>query len=483
MKKIMFIISILLSAQFTYSNSTFDTIISHVQDERINDIVEFENFYILSGSIKNGNSFSSYVVKLSKNGYVLKDTMFDDTSVSLSVFNIDNEIVLFRTGNLTSPNQAYFIYTKMDTSLNIIFEKELSMPPGLYASRYNVTMNSDSNFVITGTINTFSSPPPNLNIFLYKVSSNGDSLNSLFMNGSFSSMRNCYGVAEKDKRNFAFISNFSYSSALGVFLIVDSNLNIIDTVNIPDDLKDNFSPKLINDSIFIICTRGIGSTDIYISKIDETGQIIDSRNFGKSNSLLWPSYQNSLSVCNKNIFFLANVDFCATSPFFGIGDPSRFMIGKLDINLDTMWLKLFGGNYYYHAFNILATSDGGCISIGTFNDTINHNNNRDIFVIKLDSTGSSTWIRTIKIPEPTIKIFPNPCNDYFTILYSLPPYSEKVIFSLYNSVGVKVKEMVLPSNTQQFKINTSSLTSGIYFGALVVDGDVVGKAKVVVTRD
>ena len=443
----------------TYSNSTFDTIISHVQDERINDIVEFENFYILSGSIVDTSTGGSIVIKIDKKGKIIKETIFDYGSISHRVFRVGNEIVLFSTRNLTSPNQAYFIYTKMDTSLNIIFEKELSMPPGLYASRYNVTMNSDSNFVITGTINTFSSPPPNLNIFLYKVSSNGDSLNSLFMNGSFSSMRNCYGVAEKDKRNFAFISNFSYSSALGVFLIVDSTLNIIDTVDIQDDLYDNFSPKLINDSIFIICTREANSSDIHISKINETGQIIKSESFGKNNSLAWPSYQNSLSIGNDNVYFLVNVDFCKYNPFLGLGAPSSIMVGKLDFELNTKWIQFYGGDYYYHAYNIKATSDGGCILIGSLNDTINHNNKRDIFVIKLDSTGSSTWIRTIKIPEPTVKIFPNPVSDYLNI--SIGANNDPINkITIYDIQGKQILQKQI--NVSQTKLNVSGLSKGVY---------------------
>jgi len=401
LKKLIFIISILFSIQLTYSNSTFDTIISHVQDERINDIVEFENFYILSGSIIDGNYFTSYVIKIDKKGTIIKDTIFDNSSVSIRIHRVDNEIVLFRSKGFTSPNQAYIIFTKMDTSLNIIFEKQLPFPLELYPSRYNVTMSSDSNFVISGSTNTYSSPPPNLNVFLYKVSLNGDSLNSLFMHDSLSYFRTCYDVAEKDKRNFAFISHFNaYYSALGVVLIVDSCLNILDTVNIPDDLYEGFSPKLVDDSIFIICTGKLDSDYIYISKIKETGHIIKSRSFGKNNSLAWPSYQNSLAISNDNIYFLVNVDFCLANPFLGLGVPSSIMIGKLDSDLNTKWLQFHGGDYYYHAYNIKATSDGGCILIGTLNDTINHNNNRNIFIVKLDSNGSSTWSRNIKISEP-----------------------------------------------------------------------------------
>jgi len=282
------------------------------------------------------------------------------------------------------------------------------------------------------------------------------------MHDSLSYFRTCYDVAEKDKRNFAFISHFNaYYSALGVVLIVDSCLNILDTVNIPDDLYEGFSPKLVDDSIFIICTGKLDSDYIYISKIKETGHIIKSRSFGKNNSLAGPSYQNSLAISNDNIYFLVNVDFCLANPFLGLGVPSSIMIGKLDSDLNTKWLQFHGGDYYYHAYNIKATSDGGCILIGTLNDTINHNNNRNIFIVKLDSNGSSTWSRNIKISEPNVNVFPNPVSDYLNISIAIAAFNERISeITIFNIQGNEILHKQVNENST--KINMSRLKKGIY---------------------
>ncbi len=458
MKKSLIFVFIISFAQLTYSNSTFDTIYSNPDDERINDIIEFPNFYIISGSKKNTNNYHSYIIKIDKKGVIIKDTIFDYGSVSQRVFRIGDELVLFRIHFSTTLNKASLKYTKMDTSLNFIFEKQFFMPDSLYISRYNVIMNSDSNFVIAGSTNTYSSPPPIINIFLFMVSYTGDSLISLFMNNPVSSMRNCYDVVEKDKKYYAFISHFSQATALGVFLIVDSNIIIIDTVDIPDDLYDNFSPKLINDSVFIICTRKASSSEIIISKINESGQIIKSKGFGKLNSLANPSYQNSLSISNDNIYFLAIVDFCMPNPFLGLGKPSSIMIGKLDSELNTKWLRFYGGDKYYHAYNILATSDGGCICIGTANDTINHNNNRDIFIVKLDSNGLGTWSQTIKMPLLAVKIFPNPVSDYLNI--SIDGNNPISKIEIYDIQGRQIMQKQL--NVSKAKLNVSGISKGVY---------------------
>ncbi len=459
MKKILIYIFIIFSSQLVYSNSTFDTIYFNPDDERINDIIEFPNFYILIGSNVDTINYGSYIIKIDKKGVILKDTIFDKNSISHRIFKVSNEIVLIRERFATSHNQAFIVFTKMDTSLNIIFEKQLLMPDSLYLFRYNVMVNSDSNFVIAGTTNTFSSPPLFLDPFIYIVSDMGDSLKALFMNNTLNTIDMCYDIAEKDKRYFAFISHFGGSITLGVFLVVDSNLTIIDTVNIQDDLYDNFSPKLINDSIFIICTKNTNSNKVSISKINETGHIKKTKSFGKPNSLANPSYQNSLSIKNNNVFFLINTDFSLANPFFGHGQPSSIMIGKLDFELNTKWLRFYGGDKYYHAYNILATSDGGCICIGTANDTINHNYNRDIFVVKLDSNGLGTWSQTIKMPSLAVKVFPNPVLDYLNISIASKNEPIKKI-TIYNIQGKQILQKTI--NASQTIINVSSLAKGVY---------------------
>ncbi|MCF8298855.1 MAG: T9SS type A sorting domain-containing protein [Saprospiraceae bacterium] len=459
MKKTLIYLFIIFSSQLVYSNSTFDTIYSHPDDERINDIIEFPNFYILIGANVDTINYGSYIIKIDKKGVILKDTVFDKNSLSLRMFRIGNEIILIRQGFLSSSNQVFIVFTKMDTSLNIIFEKQSLIPDSLYLARYNVIVNSDSNFVIAGTTNALSSPPLILDPFIYIVSNMGDSLNSLFINNTLSPTDQCFDIAEKDKKYFAFIGFFGGTNAEGVFLIIDSNLAIIDTVDIPNDLYNYFSPKLINDSIFIICTGKVGYNEIFISKINEAGQIIKSESFVKKNSLAWPSYQNSMSISNDNVYFLVNVDFCMANPVLGCGTPSSIMIGKLDFDLNTKWLRYYGGDKYYHSYNILATSDGGCICIGTANDTINHNNKRDIFVVKLDSNGLGTWSQTIKMPSLAVNVFPNPVTDNLNIIVggNNNPIAE---ITIYDIQGKQILQKQI--NASQTTLNVSSLENGVY---------------------
>ncbi len=464
--KALFFIFLFFNVQLSYSNTPFDTIYTMAEDERICDIIEFPNFYILTGDVINSNYCSSYVVKIGKNGTLLQDTLFSPGSMSHSIVKSGNDIVLIRANQPDSTHSAFIAFTIMDTLLNILFEKQLFLPDSLYISNYSVISN-DGNFIIAGTTNSLPFPPIDGDPFLYIASAIGDSVGNFMMNNPLSNIDVCDGVAIKENRFFMFINQFGGTILSSAMLILDSNLSIIDTVGINNDLQHKFSPNIIEDSLFVICTTNGYLEKLFISKIDETGQIQKSVHFEKNNSAIFPSYQNSISIKDKEIFFLAIADFCFISPFVGYGKPSSLLVGKLDYNLNTKWLQYYGGDKYYHAFNIKATSDGGCICIGTVNDTINHNNKRDIFVLKLDSNGLVSWDQTIEIPKVNINVFPNPSNDKVNINISDFDFQDAII-EIYNVKGTKIHSIEHMSSN--LEIDVVGWSPGIYLGRIIIEG-------------
>jgi hypothetical protein len=190
----------------------------------------------------------------------------------------------------------------------------------------------------------------------------------------------------------------------------------------------------------------------------------------------YPAYQNSLSKKGNNIFCVYNVNFPLTNPFFGDGRSSNIQIKRVDKNMNTIWSKRNGGDAFYHIYNVLATNDGGCIVIGNLNDTINHNLNRDIFVMKYDSSGLITWTKDIKLPSSKITVFPNPSSRELNI--KLSEGNQRLSnYRIYDLQGKLILQNSI--NSPQNKIDIQNLSSGVYIIEAQTNSGAVYRTKFV----
>jgi hypothetical protein len=89
------------------------------------------------------------------------------------------------------------------------------------------------------------------------------------------------------------------------------------------------------------------------------------------------------------------------------------------------------------------------------------------------------------IAEDSFTLFPNPSpNGQFSLAYNLPG-EEPVTFVLYDAVGKRVAEEILPAGVQHVELNFPSLASGIYIWRVEDRNNgnaVMGRGKVVVGR-
>jgi len=74
-----------------------------------------------------------------------------------------------------------------------------------------------------------------------------------------------------------------------------------------------------------------------------------------------------------------------------------FWVLKLSTDGTVMWDKLYGGSGSEEAWDVIPTADGGYVVVGysTSNQngdvTGSNNGQKDVWVIKLDSTGNISW--------------------------------------------------------------------------------------------
>jgi len=143
-------------------------------------------------------------------------------------------------------------------------------------------------------------------------------------------------------------------------------------------------------------TGNHGDSDIWIVKLDATGNIQWQKSFGGSSADFGYSiHQNSDStyiVCGKTF----SIDGDITSNK-GAHD---FWLLKLDKTGNLMWQKTYGGSNNDYAHSVAQTFfDGGYIIAGTTNssdgDVTNAHGLDDAWVLKLDGQGAIQWKKTI----------------------------------------------------------------------------------------
>jgi uncharacterized delta-60 repeat protein len=148
-----------------------------------------------------------------------------------------------------------------------------------------------------------------------------------------------------------------------------------------------YSIQQTTDGGFILAGQtssfSAGGYDFYVIKLDSLGMVEWQNNFGGSSAEIARSvYQTS-----DGGYIIAG----RTSSFSEIG--SDFYILKLDSDGNQSWEKVYGGDDNFDdAWSIQQTSDGGYIVAGY--TEISFPNNNDAYVMKLDSGGNEIWSET-----------------------------------------------------------------------------------------
>ena len=123
----------------------------------------------------------------------------------------------------------------------------------------------------------------------------------------------------------------------------------------------------------------------YLLKLDTNGNIIWQKAYGGPNFDRGYSIKQTLD----NGYVIAGytgTDGAAE------GSSNDILVLKVDSNGNLSWMKTYGGSKGDHAKSITATSDGGSLVTG-FTESFGAGG-RDLFVLKLDGSGDVTWMKT-----------------------------------------------------------------------------------------
>ncbi|MEN8956604.1 MAG: SBBP repeat-containing protein, partial [Flavobacteriales bacterium] len=152
-----------------------------------------------------------------------------------------------------------------------------------------------------------------------------------------------------------------------------------------------------------------GSTDIFVQKLNASGNFVWARSFG------WTGSDNVSSISvdgSGNVYtsgsFGGTIDFdpgSGVSKLYSKGSFDIF-IQKLNASGNLVWAKSFGGTSSDYGTSISVDGSGNAYTTGSFSGTVDFdpgsgvsnltsNGSSDIFIQKLNASGNLVWAKSI----------------------------------------------------------------------------------------
>ena len=139
-------------------------------------------------------------------------------------------------------------------------------------------------------------------------------------------------------------------------------------------------------------SQGAGGLDMWVVKIDNKGDKVWDKAFGKSSN----DGARSVTATTDGGFIIAGFINSATNRYtYGVKDPSSdIWVVKIDSKGSKVWDKTFGGRYTDDIYAIMPTTDGGFILtgyIGIYDRWTPSNEQNNVWALKIDDKGNKVW--------------------------------------------------------------------------------------------
>lgn len=471
---ILFVFNKNVVSQFTFTNT-----ISLPEDQMIKNIEEGEDgSFLLVGKIHNleTNFPAGYLIKIDSLGNLIQENAitYSDTNTHIfyNVHFFDGDFFILGSRQFIYPYYFKLWYLRMDSDLNIISEKFINLQDNKWFSYMNSIIDSDTNFVITGYTtrpdSTDPSPSPyNEDPYFIKLSLDGDSIVSNFITNTYH-VSHSYDIIEKTDNTGYIAYGFKYSEYItggGQRFELDNYFDSLNIEDVPYNISSYTSATKLTDSTIIVSGGGgsypAPSYSISVLSTTTDNTPIDYNFFMMNGNIRdYTAFYDGVSKHGDHIYVGGTSNFDYANPFWSTND-SWFHLVKINPDLSPIWEYWYGGDAYYQLYSILATNDGGCIMVGNRYDYETQNQERDIYIVKVDSNGLITWTQEIPITKTKAVVFPNPGTDQLNIKSSI----NCTDLELINLNGQVVIRQNLDKN--QSAINTESLKPGMYFYRLI----------------
>ncbi len=359
-----------------------------------------------------------------------------------TIANFDYGISNF---TLTSAGGDEVFVSKLDPSGNFVWAKRLG--GSSHDRGYFINVDPSFNVYTTGSFSGIDADfDPGLATYTLSTGGNIDNtfISKLDVTGSFVWAKQISGI-----------------SNIGTSIINDNSGNVY-TIGGFSNTAD-FDPGAGTYNL-----TATGANDIFISKLDPSGNFGWAKKIGGSSS----DFGGSLTTdASNNIYltgaFTGTVDFDPGMGIYNLSSAVSLEIFVLILNSsgNFMWVKQLGGAYYYTGGSITLDALNNIYISGAFQNTANFDNGvtnftlssagkYDCFVYKMSP--NFLGVKEFALDKP-FAVFPNPAVYYLNIKMEQNGFDNSGI-EIINSLGQIVLKQLFSNN-----IDISSLSKGLYY--------------------
>ena len=323
---------------------------------------------------------------------------------------------------------------------------------------YSVQQTSDEGFIITGFTRLINALDREEDVILIKTDANGDTL----------WIKTYGGIRPENGRSVQQTSDGGYvivGHTLS-FGAGESDVYLIKTDDQGDtlwtrtyggiDFDNGQSVRQTSDGGYVIVgstsSFGVGSSDVYLIKTDENGDVLWTQTYWGINE----DHGCSVQQTSDGGYVITG-----QSSSFGGGETDAYLI-KTDALGNTLWTRNYGGADDAAGYSVQQTSDGGYVLAGLRN----YAGNRicDVYLIKTDASGRTEHQKETESSFTLFQNYPNPFNHSTIIRFHLrePDYVRLNIFDLLGKELGTLINQYTQAGKHFIEWNAGDVPNGIY---------------------
>jgi hypothetical protein len=346
--------------------------------------------YVVAGFTQSfgAGGWDMYVVKLDSSGNVVWTKTIggssDDYAYSIIQSSDGGYVVAGQTRSFGAGWDDIYV-VKLDRSGNVLWTKTIG--GSSFDGAFSIIQSSDGGYVVAGY--TISFGAGYWDIYVVKLDSWGNVQWTKTIGGS--SFDIAHSIILSSDGGYVVAGRTGSFGAGGWDMYVvklDSSGNVQWTKTIGGSLTDiAFSIIQSSDGGYVVAgwtgSFGAGEYDFYVVKLDSSGNVVWTKTIG--GSLTDVAY--SIIQSSDGGYVVAGY-----TQSFGAGGADIYVV-KLDSSGNVVWTKTIGGSYFDWAYSIIQSSDGGYIVAGgttSFGAGID-----DFYVVRMDSSGNVCFSQNI----------------------------------------------------------------------------------------